>query len=117
LIVLKENAANCRRPVKVDNVANLGADGNTADFDPPSTSLYGPWVKVGPNTYRQKIVTVDNDNHTMTTAFTGPLVLNKQGDQIAGPMHTFVTDTNDGHIIQQWSGTLLFDRIKFSLAP
>ena len=104
-------------PLKLDNVANLGADGNTADFSPPSTSLYGPWVKVGPSTYRQKIVTVDNDNHTMTTAFTGPLVLNQQGDQIVGPMHTFVTDLKDGHIIQQFSGSLQFDRIKFSFAP
>jgi len=100
----------------VDNVANLGADGNTADFSPPSTSLYGPWVKMGPRTYFQKIVSVDNDNHNMTTAFTGPLVLNQQGDQIDGPMHTFVTD-KDGHIIQQWSGPLHFERIKFSFAP
>jgi len=104
-------------PLKVDNVANLGADGNTADFDPgpPSRNLYGPWVKMGPRTYFQKIVSVD-DNQNMTTAFTGPLVLNQQGDQIDGPMHTFVTD-KDGHIIQQWSGPLHFERIKFSLPP
>jgi hypothetical protein len=106
-------------PLKVDNVANLGADGNTADFDPgpPSRNLYGPWVKVGDRIYRQKIVSVDNMNHTITTAYTGPLILNEQGDQIRGPMHTIVTDANDGHIIQQWSGPLVFDRIKFSLPP
>ena len=97
-------------------MANLGADGNTADFSPPSTTLYGPWVKVGDRIYRQKIVTVNADR-TITTAYTGPLVLNQQGDQIRGPMHTFVTDPNDGHIIVQWSGPLVFDRIKFSLAP
>jgi len=101
----------------VDNVANLGADGNTADFDPGSKgTLYGPWVKVGDRIYRQKIVTVNADG-TITTAYTGPLVLNQQGDQIRGPMHTFVTDPKDGHIIVQWSGPLVFDRIKFSLAP
>jgi hypothetical protein len=106
-------------PLKVDNVANLGVDGNTADFDsgPPSRSLYGPWVKMGPRTYFQKLVSVDNDNHNMTTVFSGPLVLNQQGDQIVGPMHTFVTDLKDGHIIQQFSGSLQFDRIKFSFAP
>ena len=100
----------------VDNVANLGADGNTADFSPPSTTLYGPWVKVGDRIYRQKIVTVNADR-TITTAYTGPLVLSPDGNQISGPMHTFVTDPNDGNIIVQWSGPLVFDRIKFSLAP
>ena len=102
-------------PLKLDNVANLGADGNTADFSPPSTILYGPWVKVGPRTYFQKIVSVD-ENQNITKAFTGPLVLNQQGDQIDGPMHTFVTD-KDGNLKQQWSGKLHFERIKFSFAP
>jgi hypothetical protein len=117
LNTLDPNPDKLPLPFTVDNVANLGADGNTADFDPPSRSLYGPWVKVGPRTYFQKIVSVDNNNHTITTAYTGPLTLNQQGDQISGPMHTIVTDANDGHIIQQWSGPLVFDRIKFSFPP
>ena len=117
LDTLDPNPDHVPLPFKaVDNVANLGADGNTADFSPPSTTLYGPWVKVGDRIYRQKIVTVNADR-TITTAFTGPLVLSPDGNQISGPMHTFVTDPNDGHIIVQWSGPLVFDRIKFSLAP
>jgi hypothetical protein len=96
-------------------VAALTADGITADFGPPSTTLYGPWEKVGPRIYRQKIVTV-NEGGGNTTAFTGPLVLNQQGDQISGPMRTIVTDKN-GQVTLEYSGTLLFNRITFTSTP
>jgi hypothetical protein len=102
-------------PIKFDNVAALTADGITADFSPPSTTLYGPWEKVGPRIYRQKIVTV-NEGGGNTTAFTGPLVLNQQGDQISGPMRTIVTDKN-GQVTLEYSGTLLFNRITFTSTP
>ena len=102
-------------PIKFDNVAALTADGITADFGPPSTTLYGPWEKVGPRIYRQKIVTV-NEGGGNTTAFTGPLVLNQQGDQISGPMRTIVTDKN-GQVTLEYSGTLLFNRITFASTP
>jgi hypothetical protein len=102
-------------PIKFDNVAALTADGITADFGPPSTTLYGPWEKVGHRIYRQKIVTVNADGGN-TTAFTGPLVLNQQGDQISGPMRTIVTDKN-GQVTLEYSGTLLFNRITFSSTP
>jgi hypothetical protein len=102
-------------PAKFDNVAALTADGITADFSPPSNTLYGPWEKVAPRTYRQKIVTA-NEGGGNVTAFTGPLVLNKQGDQISGPMITIVTDKN-GQITLEYSGTLLFNRITFTSTP
>ena len=101
-------------PIKFDNVAALTADGITADFGPPST-IIGPWEKVAPRTYRQKIVTV-NEDHSITTAFTGPLILNQQGDQISGPMRTIVTDTS-GQVTLEFSGTLLFNRITFTSTP
>jgi hypothetical protein len=102
-------------PFKFDNVAALTADGITADFSPPSSTLYGPWEKVAPRTYRQKIVTV-NEGGGNATAFTGPLVLNKEGDQISGPMRTIITDKN-GQITLEYSGTLLFNRITFTSTP
>jgi hypothetical protein len=102
-------------PIKFDNVAALTADGITADFSPPSDTLYGPWEKVAPRTYRQKIVTVSEGGGGVT-AFTGPLVLNKQGDQISGPMRTIITDKN-GQITLEYSGTLLFNRITFTSTP
>jgi hypothetical protein len=95
-------------------VAALTADGITIDFGPPHT-IIGPWEKVAPRTYRQKIVTVDEDG-SITTAFTGPLVLNKQGDQISGPMRTIITDAN-GQVTLEFSGTLLFNRITFTSTP
>ena len=52
----------------------------------------------------------------VATAFTGPLVLNKEGDQISGPMRTIITDKN-GQIILEYSGTLLFNRITFTSTP
>jgi hypothetical protein len=102
-------------PATFDNVAALTADGITADFSPPSNTLYGPWEKIAPRTYRQKIVTA-NEGGGNVTAFTGPLVLNKQGDQISGPMITIVTDKN-GQITLEYSGTLLFNRITFTSTP
>jgi hypothetical protein len=102
-------------PFKFDNVAALTADGITADFSPPSSTLYGPWEKVAPRTYRQKIVTV-NEGGGNATAFTGPLVLNPQGDQISGPMRTIITDKN-GQVTLEYSGTLLFNRITFTSTP
>jgi hypothetical protein len=95
-------------------VAALTADGITIDFGPPH-NIIGPWEKVAPRTYRQKIVTVDEDG-SITTAFTGPLVLNKQGDQISGPMRTIITDAN-GQVTLEFSGTLLFNRITFTSTP
>jgi hypothetical protein len=100
----------------LDNVAALGADGITDNFFPPTSStVYGLWEKVAPRIYRQKLVGVNAD-HSISTTFTGPLVLNTQGDQISGPMRTITTDTN-GQVISQFSGTLLFNRITFSSTP
>src|SRR5947209_6730187 len=57
-------------PFKLDNVAALHADGITTNFFPPNgTTDYGPWEKVGPRTYRQKLVTVNADG-TLSTTFT-----------------------------------------------
>jgi hypothetical protein len=103
-------------PFKLDNMAALTADGITTNFFPPSSTVsFGPWEKVAPRIYRQKIVAVNADG-SINRTFTGPLVLNPPGDQISGPFHAFTTGT-DGQMMNQFSGTLLFNRMTFTSTP
>jgi hypothetical protein len=101
-------------PFKFDNLTAFWEDGITTSSGPTQTS-YGVWKKVGPRMYLTKIIQVNSDG-TITTVFGGPTVLNPQVDQMSGPFHGFDTDST-GKVIDQFSGTVVDDRITFDSTP
>jgi hypothetical protein len=102
-------------PFDFDNLTAFWEDGITTSSDPTQGTSYGVWKKVGPRMYLTKIIQV-NSNGTITTVFGGPTILNPQGDQMTGPFHGFDTDPA-GKVIDQFSGTVVDDRITFGSTP
>ena len=82
---------------------------------------YGVWKRSGPpRTYDLKFLYLPSGPTyppgSIGTGLPYNLVLNPQGTQLTGPFHGFETGP-DGTLIDQFSGTVVIDRITFSSTP
>ena len=109
-------------PFDFDNLAAFWEDGITTSSDPSFGTGYGVWKRSGPpRTYDTKFLVVVPPGlgyppGTIQTIFGDNTVLNPQGDHMSGPFHGFSTDPT-GKVIDQFSGTVVDDRISFTSSP
>jgi len=99
-------------PFDFDNLAALVADGINIGVAPAAgggTGL-GVWKKVGNRMYDTKLVSFNPDG-TIDTVLGDKLMLNQQGNEMTGSFTGFDTDPTSGKVIDQFSGTVIIDRM------
>ena len=98
-------------PFDFDNLAALVADGiNIGVAQQNVGTSVGVWEKVGNRMYDTKLVTINN-NGTVNTVLGHNIMLNQQGNEMTGSFTGFDTDPKTGKVIDQFSGTVIIDRI------
>jgi hypothetical protein len=105
---------------KFDNLSTFLAEGIDINSDPNGGDGYGVWKKMGPSTYFVKFVVnnpvVNNSEGTVTT-ISGPLILNREGNQLQGTFQGKVTDPTGNTVFAEFSGRTTLDRITFDSKP
>jgi hypothetical protein len=105
-------------PFDFDNLAAIAEGGINIGVAPPQgggTSL-GVWKNLGNRMYDTKLVTINADG-TIDTVLGDKIMLNQQGNEMTGSFHGFDTDPKTGKVIDQFSGTVISDRITLHSTP
>ena len=66
--------------------------------------------------YDTKLVTINNDG-TVNTVLGHNIMLNQQGNEMTGSFTGFDTDPKTGKVIDQFTGTVISDRITLHSTP
>jgi hypothetical protein len=104
-------------PPPFKNLSTLTKDGGNINYDPTFGGGHGVWEKVGNRTYAVKFLTLVPPGFDppfppeTTITVSGPLTLNKQGDELTGPFQTVFTHPTTGEEIASFTGTVVLTRI------
>jgi hypothetical protein len=103
-------------PFDFDNLSAIVEGGINFGVAPTQGTSVGVWKNLGNRMYDTKLVQINTDG-TIDTVLGDKLMLNQQGNEMRGPFTGFDTDPKTGKVIDQFSGTVIIDRITLHSTP
>jgi hypothetical protein len=103
-------------PFDFDNLLAIVEGGIEIGVAPAQGTSVGVWKNLGNRMYDTKLVQINTDG-TIDTVLGDKLMLNQQGNEMRGPFTGFDTDPKTGKVIDQFSGTVIIDRITLHSTP